>query len=421
VKQRDRNENRVQGRVSAYQKWVIDRLVGIEGRSPSDVVARILGSWIEEREEWLGKRGISLNIFNEAFSRKGEAMNTATVFYSWQSDRDPRITRSFIEQALKKAVRTAGEALHLDLILDQDARGESGSPMIPDVIQQKIRKAAVFVGDLTIVAKRDGDRGGLPNGCVLVEWGWAEEALGSLALVGVMNRSFGGPGDLPIDIRQFLVRATYTLDPAASSEQRMIERDQLGTALTGAIIEAVRSRFFRGMHPEAPAVVKFLITLSSDGRWSDDLGVEEVADGAGVSRDLALATMEDLVRFGLASEGGYAGSGFMIRIGEPLCAHFDPLYMGWNADQDAEAIARELVRQDWVNVESLARELAWSARRLNPALFRLLQGQFADASSQVPGASPFSVVDLSKNTNTRALAERRASLPPIAPRAHSHI
>ena len=133
-------------------------------------------------------------------------MNDVIVFYSWQSDRPAKVTRNLIERALEKALKTASEKLQVTLILDQDARGESGSPNIPDTIQGKIRKAAVFVADLTIVAQREGT-GGLPNGCVSIEWGWAELALGEGSLIGVMNNAYGGPGDLPVDIRQNLVRA----------------------------------------------------------------------------------------------------------------------------------------------------------------------------------------------------------------------
>ena len=127
-------------------------------------------------------------------------MNNVIVFYSWQSDLPSRITRNLIERSLNTALKRVSEKLHVRLELDQDARGESGSPNIPDTIQAKIRRAAVLVADLSIVAQRKGV-GALPNGCVSIEWGWAEQALGGEALIGVMNTVYGGPGDLPVDIR----------------------------------------------------------------------------------------------------------------------------------------------------------------------------------------------------------------------------
>jgi hypothetical protein len=347
-------------------------------------------------------------------------VNNITVFYSWQSDRLAKVTRNFIEKALGNALKKVSDKLHVTLLLDQDARGESGSPNIPDTIQAKIRRAAVFVADLTIVAQREGT-GGLPNGCVSIEWGWAEVALGTEALVGVMNVAYGNPGELPVDIRQNLVRATYNLAEDSSADELKTEGERVSERLALEIERSIRTRFFRRFHEDAPHLVKYLIETASEGTSMKRFAAGDLAQQAGISEEAALAVMEDLVRFGLAEEAGHAGSGFMIRCLQTLYMHFDPLFMGWNADQDAETLASELVKRGQERVDVLSQELGWSPRRMNPAILRLLHAGFANASNEVPGTSPFVRVSVYPNTNTRSLADRREALPHITPRAQFRV
>lgn len=345
-------------------------------------------------------------------------MNKVTVFYSWQSDRLKRVTRNIIEKALIASLKIVSDKLRVTLVLDQDARGESGSPNIPGTIQAKIRRAAVFVADLSIVARREG-LGALPNGCVSIEWGWAEEALGGEALVGVMNTVYGGPGELPVDIRQNLVRVTYSLDEGSSGDVLKIEREKLTSNLASEVEEAIRSRFFHSFHDDAPSVVQYLVERPGEDPTLEQFSARDLARELGVSEEAATAVMEDLVRHRLAREEGWAGSEFMISCLLPLYVYFDPLFMGWNADQDAEELAKELVKRGQERVERLSQDLDWSLRRINPAIFRLLQGGFADNS--VSSSSPFYVAELLSNVKTRAFAERRASLPSIAPRARFQL
>ncbi len=347
-------------------------------------------------------------------------MNKVAVFYSWQSDRSPRITRNLIERSLEAALKRVSDKLHVTLVLDQDARGESGSPNIPGTIQAKIRRAAIFAGDLTIVASRER-LGGLPNGCVSIEWGWAEEALGGESLIGVMNTTYGGPGELPVDIRQNLVRVTYSLGESSSAEEQKAERERLTSKLAAEVEKAIRARFFHGFHEDAPSVVQYLVEHPENVPSPERFAPKELAQQVGVSEEAAFAVLEDLVRYGLAQEGGHSGSGFMIKCELPLYVHFDPLFMGWNADQDAIVLARELVKRRQEQVERLSQELELPPRQINPAIFRLLQGGFADASKTAPGPLPFYRVVLLSNINTRAFSEGRATLPPAAPRATSQL
>lgn len=347
-------------------------------------------------------------------------MDQPSVFYSWQSDRPARVTRELIESALQNVLTSASGKLHVDLVLDQDLRSESGSPKIAETIQEKIRRAAVFVGDLTIVARREKG-GGLLNSNVSIEWGWAQEALGPGALVGVMNTRYGSPTDLPVDIRQALVKVTYGADENSSDSELEGARRALEALLEEEVIAVVRNRFFRDFHEDAPRVVECLVRISPEGRSSShSFGPADIAAHSRVSSETASASLEDLVRFGLAEEAGGLGRGFQIRPLMSLYVHFDPLYMGWNANRDAVVVARELVRRESVRLDQLSQDLGWPPRRMNPAVFRLLQYGFADEESAL-GSSPFYRQQISRNANTRAFAESRARLGPVAPRAQSRI
>ena len=344
-------------------------------------------------------------------------MNGVTIFYSWQFDLPKRITRNLIERSLEIALRRASAKLHVKLVLDQDAREEHGSPNIPDTIQAKIRNAAVLVADLSIVAQRE-KAGALPNGCVSIEWGWAEESLGTEALIGVMNTVYGEPRDLPVDIRQNLVRTTYTLAESSSDDELQLERERLAAKLAKEVERSIRARFFYGFHDDSPRVVEYLVGCSADVPSLRSFAPADVAQQTGVSENAAVAVMEDLVRYELATEA--PDHGFVIRCLLPFYAHFDPLFRDWNADQDAVTLAKKLVERRQERVDRLSQELRMPPRQINPAVFRLLQG-FADESPEVPGASPFYRVELIANVKTRALAEGRAFLPPITPRAQFRL
>jgi hypothetical protein len=79
-----------------------------------------------------------------------------TVFYSWQSDSSPKANRSFIQNALIKAIRAvkAKESITVEPVLDSDTRNVAGAPKISDTIFTKIDAASIFVADVTIKGLR---------------------------------------------------------------------------------------------------------------------------------------------------------------------------------------------------------------------------------------------------------------------------
>lgn len=79
---------------------------------------------------------------------------TKTVFWSWQSDLDGRVTRELIRSALDQAIGML--AADLDEAerpsLTSDTQGVAGTPDIVATILRKIDEAAVFVADVTPIA-----------------------------------------------------------------------------------------------------------------------------------------------------------------------------------------------------------------------------------------------------------------------------
>ncbi len=52
---------KIQGNVEAYTSFVVNELVGIKGRNPSDVVAFIVKDWIGDHREELKEYGIDVS------------------------------------------------------------------------------------------------------------------------------------------------------------------------------------------------------------------------------------------------------------------------------------------------------------------------------------------------------------------------
>jgi len=100
-------------------------------------------------------------------------MRTLKLFFSWQSD--VKDNHEKIGVALRKAcddIRSEGE---YDIVYDESTWARSGSPVIEDVVLEKIQKCDLFVADLTPVAttsKKD-----FPNPNVMYELGVAKSSM----------------------------------------------------------------------------------------------------------------------------------------------------------------------------------------------------------------------------------------------------
>lgn len=68
----------------------------------------------------------------------------ASIFYSRQSDL-PNTNRSFIENAIKKAIKKLSFETQVYAEYDRDTLGITGSPDISDVIFEKIDRSSIFL------------------------------------------------------------------------------------------------------------------------------------------------------------------------------------------------------------------------------------------------------------------------------------
>lgn len=150
-----------------------------------------------------------------------------TVFYSWQSDTRAAANRTLIETALQAAVGElrSDAAIKLQPVVDRDTLAKAGSPDIVATILEKIQTCGAFVADVTIINSGSGDRP-TPNPNVLIELGYALNAVGASRIILVQNVAFGGPEDLPFDLRQKRILAYKSAEdaPDRSGERTKLQK-----------------------------------------------------------------------------------------------------------------------------------------------------------------------------------------------------
>jgi hypothetical protein len=160
-----------------------------------------------------------------------------SIFYSWQSDLETATNRSFIEEALRRALKAIkkDESDSIEPALDRDTVGLSGSPSITDSIFEKISLADAFVADVSIINKGLGQRP-TPNPNILTELGYAVAQLGWGRVLLVQNTAHGGPEDLPFDLRGRRI-TTYELQPGSGhrAEARGLLQGRLEAAIKGVL------------------------------------------------------------------------------------------------------------------------------------------------------------------------------------------
>ncbi|MDR6790465.1 hypothetical protein J2Y58_003848 [Sphingomonas sp. BE138] len=157
-----------------------------------------------------------------------------TVFWSWQSDLDGRVTRELVRSALDQAIgMISAELDEADRpSLTSDTQGVAGSPDIVATILRKIDEAAVFVGDVTPIAvSADGKACANPN--VLIELGYAHRALGDNRVLQVWNTAFDGAtiDKLPFDMRGRRGPIAFHLPDGADREELRRVRADLAKRL----------------------------------------------------------------------------------------------------------------------------------------------------------------------------------------------
>jgi hypothetical protein len=176
----------------------------------------------------------------------------ATIFYSWQSDTKAAANRTLIQDALESAAKEmrADDSITVEPVVDRDTQAVPGAPDIGGTILEKIDASAAVVADVTIVSRGNGRP--TPNPNVLIELGYALKSLGARRLILVQNLAFGGPEDLPFDLRQ---KRVLTYNSAEDAPSRVTERKALQAALRDALALVL-------MDADMRPVVAFPVELS---------------------------------------------------------------------------------------------------------------------------------------------------------------
>jgi hypothetical protein len=145
-----------------------------------------------------------------------------SVFYSWQSELPKCVTRYFIRDALKEAMRVIQREYGLEERpeIDHDIKGIPGIPDIVHTVFSKIEASSAFVADVSFTSK--STKGRLcANPNVLIELGFALHSLGDERLILVMNDEFGSPKDqMPFNLAARRWPITYNLPLDADKETR---------------------------------------------------------------------------------------------------------------------------------------------------------------------------------------------------------
>src|SRR5712691_10377601 len=167
-----------------------------------------------------------------------------TIFYAWQADLDERINRYFIRDATSRAIaKLSADATVTDAPqLDHDTRGVSGTPDVFRTILEKIDSCAIFLADVTPVAKHasvSGETKQTPNANVLLELGYALARVTDRRILSVFNEAFGSPREAPFDWSRRRWPLSYNL--SADSPDRKRHLEELASDIAGAIQSVLNS------------------------------------------------------------------------------------------------------------------------------------------------------------------------------------
>src|SRR5581483_6408149 len=154
------------------------------------------------------------------------------LFYAWQDDRPPQVTRSVIRSALEKAAQAiqADRDGAIQLVIEEATDNTPGMCDIPNTILKKIRECDVFVCDLTFIGeirnrKREVKKVSNPN--VVLELGYAARSIKWRRVLGVMNTVFGRPEQHMFDIKR---RHALRYSLHGTADQAAIEAATLALA-----------------------------------------------------------------------------------------------------------------------------------------------------------------------------------------------
>jgi hypothetical protein len=165
-----------------------------------------------------------------------------SIFYSWQSDSPGDCNRTFIRTALDAAAASlsSGVAVEDSPRVESGMEGIAGTPEVATIMFARIKKCAIFLGDMTLVGsiKKEGsdEVKRVPNPNVLLEMGYAAGTIGWGRVICVMNEQFGKRTELPFDVRN----RRFPIDYILASGDR-VSVDKVRVDLTRWIKFAIES------------------------------------------------------------------------------------------------------------------------------------------------------------------------------------
>ena len=196
-----------------------------------------------------------------------------SIFYSWQSDSPNTCNRGFIRSAIDGAVKQMGLRVSVEDSprIESGMEGVAGTPEVASIMFERIKRSAVFIGDMTLVGTIPGGTGGepkrVPNPNVLLEMGYAAGVMGWGRIICVMNEAFGHREALPFDVRNRRFPINYIRPPDSAQDSSTLAN------LTGCIkgaIETVEQNVYQAAEDALEALdLSCILLINQYGRTAD--------------------------------------------------------------------------------------------------------------------------------------------------------
>ncbi|SHI81597.1 hypothetical protein SAMN02745194_01147 [Roseomonas rosea] len=174
------------------------------------------------------------------------------VFFSWQSDLPQGPTTLAVRAALRSAASQIEADHPVDIVIEEATSNSAGSPYIPFELADKIRRADIFVGDITTVARISEDGKSLPNPNVTFELGVASAHLGWQRIIMLFNEELATLDKLPFDFDRHRISKFRIKEGTAAQKAGAAKLSELMKAAVERILldNPKRPRELEGIPPE---------------------------------------------------------------------------------------------------------------------------------------------------------------------------
>jgi hypothetical protein len=236
------------------------------------------------------------------------------LFYSWQLDLCPHLTKHLIRSATRQALKRVQADAEVEDAprIDHDTLGVSGVPEIAGTIFAKIEQCGIFLADLSLVGTittHDRRQKRTPNPNVLFELGYALAKVGWERVILVMNKAFGEPDDLIFDLKNRRHPITFSCDSRAGAK---VAAASLSREIEVAIRACIQSEYAASRDAIAkldPGCVRWMIDVGAAPGFTVEAArtmgetLAKIGSYASLSRMLDLG----LIRTNMASNMGTHG------------------------------------------------------------------------------------------------------------------